>query len=594
MSVNKAIAERLEQSSQLMELLGENKFRVAALARAGRVIADYPTDLSALDKKELMAIDGIGDKVADKILEYCETGKIQEHVDLLAKVPKGLIAVMDVPGLGPKSVKLLWDELGVEDIDGLKRVIEDGSMAGLPRMGKKKVESVKESLEFAEKSGGRLPLGLAMPIAEALAERVSAMKGVKQCAYAGSLRRGKETIGDIDLLVVAKEPDTVMEAFREMDGVQRVLASGETKSSVIVSADVDHGRWKGDDDPKRTVQVDLRVVPDASWGAAIMYFTGSKEHNVRLRERAQKQDTTLNEYGLYPEDGEKEPPQKRGVKAVAGKTEESVYDALEVPYCPPEIREDRGELDLDETPELVTVEDVKAELHAHTNESDGKMPLTELVKNAKARGFHTIAVTDHSKSSVIANGLNEERLEQQREEIDALREKTKGITILHGCEVDILTDGSLDYGDDVIEWLEVVVASPHVALSLKGKEATKRLIKAIEHPNVNIIGHPTGRLIGRRAGMEPDMGEVIAAAKANDVALEINAHWMRLDLRDTHVRAAVDAGVGIAIDCDVHVPEDFENLRYGVMTGRRGWLPPELCVNTWSKTKLHTWLAAKH
>jgi DNA polymerase (family 10) len=352
-----------------------------------------------------------------------------------------------------------------------------------------------------------------------------------------------------------------------------------------------------------TIQVDLRVLDDSCWGAALMYFTGSKEHNVKLRERALKMGLTLNEYGLFPEDGEAEPPQKRGVKPVAGKTEEEVYHKLGLEFVPPEMREDRGELDVHArgakggkgagSVALIDIADIKAELHAHTTASDGRLSILELAIEAKRRGFHTIAVTDHSKSSVIANGLQPDRLRKHIKAIHAAREEIKGITILAGSEVDILADGSLDYDDDLLAELDVVVASPHTALSQDSATATKRLLKAIRHPMVHILGHPTGRLINKRAGLSPDMRELIAAAKEHNVALEINAHWMRLDLRDTHVRAAVEGGALIAIDCDVHEIEDYDNLRYGVMTGRRGWLSADACINTWPAAKLHKWLKAK-
>ncbi|MCA9288828.1 MAG: PHP domain-containing protein, partial [Phycisphaerales bacterium] len=395
-----------------------------------------------------------------------------------------------------------------------------------------------------------------------------------------------------------------------------VIVSGESKSSVRMAIDLDAASdadrdiaaTSSADSPtaeaasptaatsERTIQVDLRVVPEASWGAALMYFTGSKEHNVRLRERALKAGRSLNEYGLYPNDDDPAPPHKRGIKPIAGASEEEVYKAFSLPVIAPELREDRGEIDAAQRntlPRLIELGDIKAELHAHTTASDGALSIEQLTGEAKRRGFHTIAVTDHSKSSVIANGLQPDRLREHAKAVRRAAAATKGITILVGAEVDILADGSLDYDDDTLALLDVVVASPHVALSQDAKTATKRLLKAIEHPRVNILGHPTGRLIGRRAGLEPAMDEIIAAAMQHDVALEINAHWMRLDLRDTHVRAAVEAGCLIAIDCDVHAPTDYDNLGYGVLTARRGWLTAEQCVNCWDHNRLHDWLATK-
>ncbi len=596
MGFNKELAVRFEQIAKMLELTGANPFRVNANAKAARVIGDMTSDLEPIaeDAKALTAIEGIGKGTAEKIGEFKRTGKIGEHEDLKKEIPAGLLTLMDVPGLGPKTVALMWKQMGITDEAGLRAAIEDGSILDLPRMGKKTVENIKESLAFVASSGERLNLGIAMPIAERVVAAMEKVKGVKRVAYAGSLRRGRDTIGDIDILVTTSNADAAREAFVGMEGVTKVLAKGETKSSCRMDlGGADSARWGDDAKQSGGVQVDLRIVPESSWGAALMYFTGSKDHNVRLRERAIKKGLTLNEYGLFPDEEGEGPPQSRGVKPRASKTEESIYKALGLAWAPPEIREDAGELDLDETPGLVEVGDVRAELHAHTTASDGLLDLEELVGEAKRRKFHTIAVTDHSKSSAQAGGLDEKRLRAQRKTIEALREETAGIEIMCGCEVDILADGRLDYDDDFLAGLDVVVASPHVALSQEPKKATARLLAAIENPYVHVLGHPTGRLINRRKGLEPAMDEIIAAAVEHRVALEINAHWMRLDLRDTHVRAAVEAGALIAIDCDVHELGDFDNLRYGVLTGRRGWLPPEQCVNTWTKAKLHKWLRSK-
>ncbi len=602
MSFNRDAVRLLKDIAEMMELLGENPFKINAHARAARAIEGLSQDLRTLtaDRSALTDIEGIGPKIADKLIELAKTGTITEHQNLAAKVPPGLRQLLGIPGLGPKTVRLLWQERSITDLAGLKAIIEDGSILELPRMGKKAVEKISRAIRFAEQDTGRLHLGVAMPVAEAIVQHMQSIEGVTQVTFAGSLRRGKETIGDIDVLVCASDPTAAGEAFRTMPEVVAVLAAGETKSSVRYGLDIDLGRWNfegtsGDAEERPSVQVDLRVVPEAAWGAALMYFTGSKEHNVRLRERALKHDLTLNEYGLFPEDREAEgSPQSRGITPVAAATEEEIYTALGLPFVPPEMREDRGELALEATPVLVELGDVRAELHAHTTESDGKLELTELATLAKERGFHTIAVTDHSKSAAIAGGLTVKRLRAQRLAIETAREQIDSITILHGSEVDILADGSLDYDDDILAWLDVVVASPHAALSQDPKAATARLLRAIEHPHVNVIGHPTGRLINRRAGIDPAMDEVFAAAVEHDVALEINAHWLRLDLRDTHVRGAVEAGCLIAINCDVHRAADFANLRYGVLTGRRGWLPRDRCVNTWSAKKLHGWLGKKH
>lgn len=596
MAANEEIADRLARIGHMLEILGENRFRIIAYERAAAAIRDLSTDITELaaDPKKLGAIEGIGDKMAAKIVQYVKTGRITEYDELSERVPDGLLDIMSIPGVGPKSVKLMWDRLGVTDLVSLKKAMDDGSLAELPRMGAKTVENIRAAIQFIATSGERTPLGLASPVAQGICEHMSRVKGVRQVACAGSLRRGRETIGDIDVLVVADDPAAAGKAFRSMPGVTQELAAGATKSSVRLRAHLDDRRLKGGPGPE--IQADLRVVPAESWGAALMYFTGSKDHNVRLRERALKQHMTLNEYGLFPEDPTERhegPPQQRGIKPVAGATEEEVYKALGLPYIPPEMREARGELELTETPRLVEVDDIRAELHAHTTASDGHLKLEELVAAAKARKFHTICVTDHSQSSVQAGGLSVERLRAQREQIDELREKIKGIQILHGSEVDILTDGRLDYPDEVLAELDMVVASPHAALRQDTATATKRLLRAIENPFVRVLGHPTGRLIGRRPGLDLAIDEIIAAAKEHDVALEINANWLRLDLRDTHVRAAVEAGCLIAINCDVHATADFDMLPYGGATARRGWLTPAQCVNTWTRPKLRKWLARK-
>jgi DNA polymerase (family 10) len=584
------------EMSQMIELLGGDRFRVNAHAKASRMLKDTTADVEALandgDVKGLTSLDGIGKGTATKLIELSQNGTMSEYDELRGKIPKGLMDVLGIPGLGPKTVKLMWDEKDVESIDDLMKIIEDGSILELPRMGQKTVDNIKESIEFLAQSGGRLHIGIAQGVADRFVEMMGSVKGVTKCSFAGSLRRGQESIGDIDILVSTSEPDAAREAFTSADGVVKVLANGEKKSSIRVAITDDSSRWGAEDNAM--VQVDLRIVDEGAWGAAIMYFTGSKEHNVRLRERAIKMGMSLNEYGLFVDDGtDPTPPQQRGVEPVACASEADIYKALDVAYMPPTIREDRGEIDLKDTPKLIEVCDIKAELHSHTTASDGKMSIIESAEIAKDRGFHTLAVTDHSQSSAVAGGLSPERLYKHIKAIREANKKTEGITIMPGSEVDILVDGSLDYDDDLLAALDVVVASPHAGLRAKPKQATKRLIKAIEHPLVHIIGHPTGRLIERRPGLDPDMNELIAAAIEHDVALEINSHWMRLDLRDTHVRAAVEAGCKIAIDCDVHHPYDYDNLRFGVMTGQRGWLTSDLCVNTWSKQKLHAWLKSK-
>lgn len=589
MSFNADCAEMLEEIARMLELLGEDRFKINAHARAARAVESHAGDLRTIagDAKALTAIEGIGPKLAAKISEFASTGGITEHRDLLARVPAGLLDLMRVPGLGPKTVKSLWETLGVTTPEALKAAIADGSILTVPRMGAKTVDNIRKSLETVERGDQRLQIGVAMPIAESLAGRLRAMPEVERVEFAGSLRRGKESVGDIDILVVASEggAEAVRAAFTGFPEVQQVLARGDTKCSVRLLAD------------KKHVQADLRLVPAASWGAALMYFTGSKEHNVRLRERALKQGMTLNEYGLFPLDDDPTPHQHRPApgglaSSRAGRTEAEVFKALGCPYIPPELREDRGELNRP-VPGLIRIGDVRAELHAHTTASDGKLPILELAAFYKARGFHTLAITDHSRSSPLAGGLTPERLRHHITDIRSAQDQIEGISLLAGSEVDILTDGTLDYDDDLLAELDVVVASPHASLRQEPAAATDRLLKAIRHPLVHIIGHPTGRLIGHRDGLEPDMETLCAAASEHGTALEINANWQRLDLRDSHVRLALEKGCDIAINCDTHRPHDADNLRYGVTTGARGGLTAERCVNAWSADILREWLKSK-
>lgn len=589
MAANEALAGRLHEMAALLELSGADSFKASAHARAARAIEGLESDVASLadDREALLAIEGVGAKMADKIAEFVRTGRIAEHEALRKEVPEGVVALLAIPGLGPKTVRAMWQEGGITSLAALKKSIESGAIFSLPRMGAKTVENIKKSLEFGEKSAGRVRLGQALPLAEAIVARLGDLAGVKQTAYAGSLRRGRETVGDIDIVVAASSAGghKASEAFRAMPGVTQVLVAGESKSSVRFALPGAAGE----------VQVDLRVVEPEQFGAALLYFSGSKEHNVRLRQRALKRGMTLNEYGLFPEDDEKTPPQERGVKPVASKSEEDIYEALGLPFVPPELREDQGECDAPPGHEwgLLTLADIKAELHAHTTASDGKMSIEELANAAKARGFHTIAVTDHSKSQPLAGGLSPERLIEHIDAIHAARKKVKGITILAGSEVDILPDGTLDYQDDVLMRLDLVVASPHNSLKQDDADATERMVRAASHPLVHIVGHPTGRLINAREGLSPDMKKVAVAAAKHATALEINCNFMRLDLRDAHVRVALAAGADIAIDCDVHHPADFEQLRYGVATARRGGLTPERCVNAWDAKRLTAWVKKK-
>jgi DNA polymerase (family 10) len=579
-SANADIARLFSEMADALELLGENAFRVNALRKVARTAEDAAEDLASLartDVKALEAIPGIGASSARKIVEFATSGRMPEHAELLAKLPEGLMAVLRVPGLGPKTVKLLWEQGGVTDLATLKSKLESGALEGLPRMGAKTLQNIRENLAFLETAGARTRLGDALPVAETMVAALAALPGVIEAAFAGSLRRGKETIGDIDLLVATKSPKPVMQAFTSRPDVAKVLSHGETKSSVRLNSGL---------------QVDLRAVDPAAWGAALLYFTGSKEHNVLLRERAQQRQMRLNEYGLFPDDEHPEPPQDRGVKPVAATTEHAIYKALDVPLLPPELREARQGLAAPPAG-LIEITDIRRELHCHTTASDGFCSIEEMIGEAKRRGFDCIAITDHSRSSAQANGLSVERLLEHAQAVRAAGQRVGGIHALAGSEVDILADGRLDYPDEILQKLDWVVASPHTALKQEPAAATERLLAAVTNPFVHVIGHPSGRILGGRPGLEPDWAALFKAAAKAQVAMEINANPHRLDLRDQLVHAAVAAGCLISINTDAHALDNLDLLRFGVTTGRRGGLTADRCVNAWPWKRFDAWRASR-
>jgi len=576
---NTQLAALFQQMAAVAQILEHDRFKVNAYQRAARIISDLPQDIAAIgpDVKKLSAIEGIGKGTATRIAQFLTTSRINDHDELIAQIPPGLLELLQIPGLGPKTIALLWKQAGIESLADLTQKLQTDDLATLPGLGKKKLENLRKSIQFIAISSDRVRIGQAMPLALWLVNQLKKLTPVQQCTYAGSLRRGMETIGDIDLLVAA-DPDNpqhakaISDAFINLGPVDQVLAQGPTKTSIRISPI---------DAP--SLQVDLRIVPPCSFGAALMYFTGSKQHNVLLRQCAIDQGVKLNEYGLF-----------RGDEMIAGETEEQVYKALGLAWVPPTLREDRGEVALAKNqnlPTLIELGDIKAELHAHTTASDGKWSIRELALAAADRGFHTVAITDHSQSQPIANGLSPHRLELHIQDVHAVaKELADTITVLTGSEVDILADGSLDYPDSLLKELDVVVASPHNALSQEPAKATPRLIKAIQNPYVTFLGHPTGRLINRRPGLNPDMQAIIAAAAQRGIALEINANSWRLDLRDTHARAAIQASVKLAINTDAHGPADLDQLTYGVLTAQRAGATKNDVVNCLSRSELDRWL----
>jgi DNA polymerase (family 10) len=584
MQANKELARIFGQIAAALELLEANRFRINAHTRVARILKDMTEDVAQLVAaepataiKRLTQIQGIGKGTAEKIVEFLDHGAIAEHQELLEQVPSGVFDLLEIPGIGPKAAQAMWKELGISSIAELKDRLDTPELQSLPRMGKKTIENIRQAIAFSEQTQDRIPLGLALPIAQKLVDDLRQVPGVVRAEYAGSLRRGRETIGDLDFLVAADDLEAVRERFTTGLDVTQVLARGETKCSVRLAVF------------NVAVQADLRLVPETSYGAALMYFTGSKEHNVRLREIAIKQNKRLNEYGLFA--GTDERPQDRDQPPLAV-DEAAIYESLGLPFIEPERREDRGELEESVGP-LIQLSDIRAELHSHTTASDGKLSIEEMARAAKERGYHTLAITDHSQSQVIANGLRPDRLRHHIEAIREANERIDGITLLAGSEVDILIDGRLDYDDDLLAELDIVVASPHASLRQDPETATQRLLDAIRHPLVHIIGHPTGRIINRREGLSPDMNALFEAAVEHDTALELNANWNRLDLRDTHLRAALAKGCKIAIDTDAHRDNQLDFMTFGILTARRASMSPESCVNTWSAEKLHSWLRSK-
>jgi DNA polymerase (family 10) len=564
---NKEIAKLFNQYADLLELDGANTFKIRAMQRAVQIIENLPQPVKTLyDTKELAKVDGIGKGIVEKIGGILATGKLDELDEIKQKYPDGLLDMMDVPGLGPKKVKLIYDELKISNIDELKQAAENGKLADLPGMGKKSEEKILKGIATKQSSVGRYPIGLAYPIAKEIHDRLAAMKGVYESSIAGSMRRGKETVGDVDILISAKDVEPLMNEFLATNEIEEVIANGKTKSSIRL---------------KNGLQVDLRIVPKESFGAALQYFTGSKEHNVRVREIAVKQGLKVNEYGVYKTDSD---------ELVAGETEEDVYQSLGLAWVPPELREGLEEIEWaqkNELPELITEKDLICALHNHTTASDGKMSMEELAKEGMKRGFKVIAVTDHSVSSAIAGGLSADRLRRQIDEVRELNEKLNGVTLLAGSEVDIKADGSLDYDDDLLAALDIVVASVHMSQDQPRDKVTKRVCRALENPHVTILGHPSGRLINKRPPMDIDFEQVFATAKEHNKVMEINCHYLRLDLHDRHIREAANYGLQFSINTDTHQILNFDNLRYGVQTARRGRLTKEQVINTlpWAKLK---------
>lgn len=557
---NSQIAEIFYRLAELLEIEGANPFRIRAYRRAAATIEDLPRPAAEMLARgeDLSDLPGIGEDLAGKIIEICATGRLGALQEVEARTPSDLARLTAVPGLGPKRVKILHDVLGVRSVKDLIAAAAAGRVRKLPRFGEGFEQRLLKELRAAHPvEPERLRLPVAEEYANALGGFVSSLPGVRRTAVAGSYRRRRETVGDLDILATAADGPAVAAAFASYPEVARIVAQGPTRVTVML---------------RNGLQVDLRVVPDESYGAALVYFTGSKAHNIALRKLGVAHGLKINEYGVF-----------HGERRLAGGTEAEVYRAVGLPLIPPELREDRGELAAaaeGRLPELVTVADLKGDLHVHTRASDGKSTLEEMAEAARARGYAYLAISDHSRHATVAHGLDPRRLAAQIDEIEALNARLSGFRVLKSCEVDILKDGKLDLPDALLARLDVVTAAIHSEFDLTAAAQTARLLKAMDNRHVHIIAHATGRLLGERAGYPVELDQVIAGAKARGCFLEVNAHPSRLDLDDLHARAAKEAGVLLAIGSDAHSTVGLGNIRFGVDQARRGWLEAKDVLNT--------------
>jgi DNA polymerase (family 10) len=567
---NRELASLFSRIADALEIKGEAAFKVLAYRKAARVLEDLSEDIETVAReKRLQEIDGIGSGIAAKIDEYLQTDGMKKYREALSGVPDSLLELLEIQNLGAKTIHLMQKELGVKNLADLKKVIRDGSLASLYGMGEKKVDNIRKGIESYEKAQERIPLYTALTLAEEVIVYVRRSAGVKRISAAGSLRRMKETIGDIDILASGKDGAAIIRHFVHFPRITRVLAEGVTKGSIIIATEAGEK------------QVDLRIVVDSEYGAALQYFTGSKAHNIKLRGMAKAKGLKISEYGVF-----------RGKKKIAGREEANVYAALGLPLIPPELREDRGEVELaieGKLPPIVALEDIKGDLHVHSNWSDGHVSLGELAELARRLGYSYLAICDHSQSARYARGLTPERLAQQMKEIDRLNRRLRGIQLLKGSEADILADGRLDFPDELLKKLDVVVGSIHSGFR---KNVTDRMLKAMENPHLDIIGHPSGRLISGREGYDVELDKVLEGAKKFGKALELNAFYDRLDLNEFYLKKAKDLGVSIALGTDTHSAAGPPMMRLGVGIARRAWLEKRDILNCLSLKILQKKLGA--
>jgi DNA polymerase (family X) len=566
--LNEEIARIFERMARVLAFKGKDRFRIMAYERAAVSIRDLEQDLASIaGQGKLEEIPGIGKELSEAIEEYIRTRHIKRYEQESKGIPPGLIDLMSIPGLGPKTLALLHTKFHVRSLDDLERCLDKAASIKLKGFGQKKIDNIKRGIDLWLGSQKRMLLGVALPLAENLLSELRRIKLIERAEVAGSLRRRRETIGDVDVLIVSKHSAQALQQVAKLPLVKQVLGLGDTKATVMIEGGI---------------QVDIRAVAHESYGAALQYFTGSKQHNIHLRTLAREQGLKVNEYGVF-----------RGQKRVGGKDEAEVYALLDMPAMPPEIREDRGEIEAaleGRLPRLIELTDLRGDLHAHTTYSDGKSTVEEMVEHAGALGYEYIALTDHSPSQRIAHGLSLDRLEQKIEEVEQLRKKRRKPHILIGAEVDILADGKLDYPDDILARLDIVVAAIHSLFRHNKDEVTGRLLDALANPHVDVLAHPTSRLIGSREPLELDFERLVEGAVKAGVALEINGSMYRLDLNDSMSRGAQQAGALLAIGSDAHSTAQLDQIRYGVFQARRGWIEARPVINTWPGAKLQRWL----
>lgn len=566
---NLEIAKLFNEIADLLEIKDENVFKIRAYRRAAMNLESLTEEIEDVATRGgLLEIAGIGKDLAAKIQQALQTRRIEYLEELRKEIPRGVVELMSIPGVGPKTAKLLFEKLQVDSVESLEALAQAGKLLGLPGIKEKTVKNILKGIQVVKKGRERMGLGRALPLAREIVQLLEKLPQVKRISMAGSLRRMRETAKDVDLLVTSTKPAKVMEVFTSLPQVAEVLLRGDTKATIL---------------HREGIQVDIRVVEPACFGAALLYFTGSKAHNIRVRELASRKGLKVSEYGVF-----KEVTGKR----IAGATEEEVYKVIGLPYIPPELREDAGEIEAaleGRLPDLVELKDLRGDLHAHTNWSDGHHNLEALIEAAHRRGYEYIIVSDHSRSSTVAGGLSEERLLEQVEKVRALNKKYPKLRILAGSECDILADGRMDFPDRVLAQLDIVLAAVHSRFKQGRAEMTARIVKALGNPYVNILAHPTGRLIGERDPYDVDLEAVFAAAKQHGKAVEINAQPARLDLNDHHARRGKELGVKFSIDTDTHFLDQLENMTLGVATARRAWIGKADVINTMPLSKLLTW-----